>query len=62
MLIIIDMTDLETKVKQLKHQRDFNLSEIKTKLPKYDSKMMDKIRQRDMLKKIEEKRRVEDRK
>ena len=56
------MTDLETKVKQLKHQRDFNLSEIKTKMPKYDSKMMDKIRQRDMLKKIEEKRRVEDRK
>jgi hypothetical protein len=55
------LSDLDSKIKNLKKERTTTRSQHIHKLPKYDSKMINQIRERDMLDKIEQKRRIEDR-
>lgn len=54
------MTDLESKIKQLKKKRDINRSATHT-TSKYHSEMIDKIRERELLEQVELKRKIEDR-
>lgn len=50
------LSDLEAKLDRLKKMRNSNRSENHNRLPKYSSKLIDKIKKLDLLNLLEERR------